>query len=327
MLCWQTLSKSLRRSKPSLSCTSTINSRALVTGRRKRQFVGKLPEQNVPASVASSFGKMHEAYQHGEKNMEDYLAKTSLSPWVPLPDVAARKIFDLTHAQPHDVHVDLGSGDGRINFYAIDVGGVQRSLGVDVDENIVNVARERLAKRHPLPKHLEFVVADLMDEQHPVWRHETMKDATIITMHFAEEALLKFRPLLERKLAGRDHNIQIVTCGYEMPGWESTIQEVVLGTQLNLYRWGRSGSLTEDDLVVGEDILLEKPRSLATHNAFSSEKINGANVIDHTGAHPIRGFNPKILEEDDDDDDKYWALQDDDAAEQSKDAETPSSKE
>lgn len=280
--------------------------RSFAAARRKRQLVGKIPD---PTPVAS-FGKLDQAYAHGEDNMDEYLNKTSLSPWVPLPDFAARKIFDLTDAQPHDVHVDLGSGDGRINFFAIDVGRVKRSLGVDVDEKIVELARERRSKRHPVPEHLEFVVADLMDENHPVWSHKTMEDATIITMHFAEEALVKFRPLLERKLANRQHEIQIVTCGYEMPGWESTIQEIILGTQLNLYRW-RGGVNGGEDLAVGEDILPDKPRHFMSNNdMFSREKMGDDSVIDRTGVYPIRGYNPDILKEDDDDIEDEWVPDD-----------------
>jgi SAM-dependent methyltransferase len=145
------------------------------------------------------FGKMVEPFEHGEKDMESYLKKTSLSPWVPVSDAVARKMMDVAQAGPTDVHVDLGSGDGRVNFHAIDYG-VGRSIGIDVDEAIVQVARDRLAKRHP-PPDLQFIVADLLDPHHQAW--EKVQEASIITMYFAMEALEDFRPLLEVKLAGR----------------------------------------------------------------------------------------------------------------------------
>jgi hypothetical protein len=187
-----------------------------------------------------------------EELMDDYLHKTSLSPWVPLPEIAARKIFDL--AQPvteQDFHVDLGSGDGRVCFMAVDYGRVAHSLGVDIDAAIVERAKNRLARRHTPTRepNVEFVVADLLppihdgnsttiaadNEKHDaLWNR--IANATIISMFMETSGLERLRPLLERYLVGK--SCRIVTCGYAMPGWESTVDEVVLGTTLHLYLWG-----------------------------------------------------------------------------------------
>lgn len=257
---------------------------SFATLRRPRQFNGvHKAEGNMPPT----FGRLEEPYEHGEDDMEDYLSKTSLSPWAPIPDAVARKVFDVAKAVPEDIHVDLGSGDGRVNFHAIDYG-VKRSIGIDVDQNIVLLANERLARRHP-PPDLQFHVADLLDENHEVWK--LVQEATIITMYFAEEALEMFRPLLEKKLMGRE--CKVITCGYEMPGWESTMQEVVLGTQIHLYEWGTE--YDDDDMTfIGDDILKQKPDDLFVDNM--NTKFQGANVIDRTGAHAIRGFDPEADE-------------------------------
>ena len=72
---------------------------------------------------------------------EDYIKKVSMSPWVPSPDPVARKMLELAKAGPDDIHVDLGSGDGRVNFMAMDAPfEVSRSIGIDVDPEIVQVA-------------------------------------------------------------------------------------------------------------------------------------------------------------------------------------------
>jgi hypothetical protein len=247
-----------------------------------------------------SFGRLEEPYEHGETDMEEYLSKTSLSPWAPIPDAVARKVFDVAQAKPEDIHVDLGSGDGRVNFHAIDYG-VKKSIGVDVDEKIVKLATERLAKRHPQPD-LKFYVADLLDESHPVWAK--VQEATILTMYFAEEALEKFRPLLEKKLMGRE--CKVITCGYEMPGWDSNMSEVVLGTQIHLYEWGKE---LDDDMFLGEDILKQKPEDFM-HDGMSSEgKFAGSNVIDRTGGHAIRCYDPNA-DDFDEADDTDWDVED-----------------
>jgi hypothetical protein len=246
-----------------------------------------------------AFGRLEEPYEHGETDMEEYLSKTSLSPWAPIPDAVARKVFDVAQAKPEDIHVDLGSGDGRVNFHAIDYG-VKRSIGIDVDQNIVKLATDRLAKRHPQPD-LEFHVADLLDENHQVW--EKVQEATILTMYFAEEALEKFRPLLEKKLIGRE--CKVITCGYEMPGWDSSMSEVVLGTQIHLYEWGKE--VDDDSAFLGEDILKQKPEDFMQD--AMSEKFSGSNVIDRTGGHPIRCYDPNA-DDFDEADDTDWDVED-----------------
>jgi hypothetical protein len=269
------------------------SSQATSNLRRSRKFFGKIKEIEI-VGKRGGFGKLQHPYAHGEDNVDEYFKKTSLSPWVPMPDSAARKMMDLANVGPSDFHVDLGSGDGRVNFHAIDCG-VSKSLGVDVDEKIVQVARDRLVRRHPQPD-LEFVVADLLkDTSHPVWYK--IQQATVITMYFAAEALQVFRPILEAKLAG--HTCKVLTCGYEMPGWHSRTQEVVNGMQIHLYEWGTPfDDEDQDDMAslesfMGEDILQRMPTA-ATQQRLEGQKFAGMNVIDRTSKNGIRGYNPNL---------------------------------
>jgi hypothetical protein len=131
------------------------------------------------------------------------------------------------------VHVELGSGDGRVNFHAIEYG-VSESIGIDVDEDIVKLADERLKRIHPRPN-LNFFVSDLLDPTSPAW-NEHVPRATILTMYFAKDGLEKIRPYLEQALRGK--RCKIFTCGYPMPGWESQIVETVLDMPIHFYDGG-----------------------------------------------------------------------------------------
>jgi hypothetical protein len=163
------------------------------------------------------------------------------------------------------IHVELGSGDGRVNFFAIQ-SGVQKSTGIDVDEDIVKVANDRLARIHPKPN-ITFLVADLMDNESETWKE--LEKATIITMYFAKEGLTKLRPLLEQKLRGK--RCKIFTCGYPMPGWDSQLVETILDMPIHFYDWGNtelesffSDSIIEDTPDVdtrGMDRFLKKKNS------------------------------------------------------------------
>ena len=143
-----------------------------------------------------------------------------------------------------------------MNFYAIDHGKVKKSTGIDIDDGILEKARERLGKRYPQPP-IEFITADLLDpDNDEVW--QKVQEATILTMYFVEDALQKIRPLLEEKLAGKQ--CKIITCAYEMKGWTHTIMETTLGTTVYLYEWG---NMEEDDKSFFEDeMLIDKPKEL-----------------------------------------------------------------
>lgn len=120
-----------------------------------------------------------------------------------------------------------------------------RFAGIDCDENIVQVARDRLDKIHPKPN-IKFVVADLMDSANPVWRD--IERATILTMYFAREGLEAIQPLLENALRGK--KVKIFTCGYEMPGWQSQMVETVLDMPIHFYDWGNEQF--EDSIIAGD---------------------------------------------------------------------------
>lgn len=120
-----------------------------------------------------------------------------------------------------------------MNFHAIEYG-VSESIGIEVDEDVVALAEERLNRIHPKPN-LKFVVSDLMDPGSPAWTEHVPK-ATILTMYFATDGLQKIRPYLEQALRGK--KCKIFVCGYPMPGWDSQIVETVLDIPIHFYDWG-----------------------------------------------------------------------------------------
>ena len=192
--------------------------------------------------------------KHGnEVPMDEYLKFATLSPWVPCPDPVARRALDVAKVGPEDVHYELGSGDGRLNFHAIDPSsyGVKKSVGVDIDASLVDQANRRKMKIHPAPQNLEFICADLMDVKktnshetntntntntnantNEVWKM-IQSECTVMTMYFVEDALIKLKPLLEKYLLGS--KCRIVTVGYEMKGWEPKWAESILGLTVHLY--------------------------------------------------------------------------------------------
>jgi len=211
--------------------------------RRKRPKPGQSKEQAAGTTSNYNGGIELEGFKTSGDNFEEYLKKASLSPWVPVPDSVARKMLELAKAGPSDVHVELGSGDGRVNFQAVDAYTVKRSIGVDVDESLISLANERKAKRHPQPPNLEFRHEDLMnfDEASTtpsIWKTIAEdEDVTVITMYFVQDALNVLRPKLEKAL-GENRKCRIICCGYSMPEWDAHWVETMLDLHIYVYNYG-----------------------------------------------------------------------------------------
>jgi hypothetical protein len=82
--------------------------------RRKKQKYeqfsdAKLATGQMPTTTSS----LENPFQYSGDSIDEYKKKTELSPWVPLPDSAARKIFD--RAIPEDYDSSDKSKEGEVS--------------------------------------------------------------------------------------------------------------------------------------------------------------------------------------------------------------------
>mmetsp|Transcript_24451 Transcript_24451/g.44222 ORF Transcript_24451/g.44222 Transcript_24451/m.44222 type:complete len:211 (-) Transcript_24451:627-1259(-) len=83
---------------------------------------------------------------------------------------------------------------------------------------------------------VEFHEVNLLDSEKV---EPLIQDATVVTIYLVKEALVQIRPLLEKCFLNTPHHSsRIVTCGYEMPGWDPSWTEVQLGLPIYLYNVG-----------------------------------------------------------------------------------------
>jgi hypothetical protein len=181
--------------------------------------------------------------------MGSCLEDASLSPFLPVPDAVARKMLDIAKAAPTDIHYELGSGDGRVNFHATDPHSfdVQKSVGVEIDARLIEMSKERLLllegeqrQQQQQQRNVHFIQADLMNPNHKVWQ-DMEDEATVVTMYFVENALFTISESLE-KLLKQQRNCRIVTCGYPIPNWHPQRVQQLLGLSIHLYQFNTSDS-------------------------------------------------------------------------------------
>lgn len=163
--------------------------------------------------------------------MASCFESASLSPYLPVPIDVAQKMLEMAQVGPTDIHYELGSGDGRVNFCAADAG-VHKSIGVEIDSSLIELSNVELSKRQDSNNCVvTFVVADLMDPRHAIW-DDMQKEATVLTMYFVENALARLAPIMEERLAG---GCRIVTCGYPVPEWVPSKVKKKRGLSIHLY--------------------------------------------------------------------------------------------
>ena len=132
---------------------------------------------------------------------------------------------------------------------------VKKSVGVDIDSSLIQMSNERISKRYPRPKNIEFICADLLDIDGAcgeIWK-KIEEECTVLTMYFVDEALQKIKPILEEKLGGSGCNV--VTVGYNMKGWEPVWVEVILGLPVHLYKMKNKeeSAPTPEEMLTGND--------------------------------------------------------------------------
>src|SRR5262249_6641185 len=112
--------------------------------------------------------------------------------YVPTPTEVVREMCKLADVGKADVVYDLGCGDGRIVITAVKEFGARRGVGVDIDDYLVNAAKEAARKAN---------VADKVEVRHgDVLDIKDLSDASVVMLYMGEDVNLRLRPILRKTL-------------------------------------------------------------------------------------------------------------------------------
>jgi ribosomal protein L11 methylase PrmA len=142
--------------------------------------------------------------------------------WVPTMSEFINGFFELAPVSSSDVVYDLGSGDGRLLFAALEKG-ADRCVGIDIDSKKVNEARE-LAREKGLDHKVTFMEGDFLDHD--------FSEATVILCYLFPEALRALKPKFERELKP---GTRIVSEVFTVPGWKENMVKEINRKNFNLY--------------------------------------------------------------------------------------------
>ena len=127
--------------------------------------------------------------------------------FIPTPHEDVDAFFELAPVSASDVVYDLGSGDGRLLFAALERG-AGRAVGVDLDPERIRVARE-IARSKGLESKVTFIEADLMDV--------SLADATVLLCYLSSTASDALKPKFDEELKP---GTKVVSEMFGIPGWK-----------------------------------------------------------------------------------------------------------
>ena len=125
--------------------------------------------------------------------------------WVPTPQALVDKMLDIAKLTSSDVHMDLGSGDGRTVITAAKRGA--RSTGIEYNPDMVELSKANAIKAGVTDK-ATFVKADLFETD--------FSQATVITLFLLPDINLKLRP----KILDLKPGTRIVSNTFTMGEWK-----------------------------------------------------------------------------------------------------------
>jgi SAM-dependent methyltransferase len=149
-----------------------------------------------------------------ERKVPDWVRTTfwgdhpdSLAPYVPSPLNIVREMFTLAGAGPGDVVYDLGCGDGRVLFTAVEEFKVTRAIGYDLDQDMIEALEKRIRDAGMVGR-IVAIQANFMEVD--------LSPATIVTLYLTTSGNAKLRPKLEAELK---IGTRVVSHDFPIHGW------------------------------------------------------------------------------------------------------------
>lgn len=110
--------------------------------------------------------------------------------WIPTQPEYIDSFFELCPVSVSDVVYDLGSGDGRLLFAAVEKGAT-KCIGIDIDPDLVKTSREA-ANYLGIDNKVTFIESDVMAVD--------LSEATVVFCYLLSTASAELKPKFEKEL-------------------------------------------------------------------------------------------------------------------------------
>ncbi len=133
----------------------------------------------------------------------------SVAPYVPSPIDVVKSMLKLAEVGPDDVVYDLGCGDGRILFTAVEDFGVKKAVGFDLNANLCSSIQQKINEKDLVGRvevvNGNFFLADL-------------SPASVVTLYLTTSGNSKLKPKMAEELASGS---RVVSHDFPINGWST----------------------------------------------------------------------------------------------------------
>ena len=147
----------------------------------------------------------------------------SVAPYVPSSPDVVRKMLEMAEVGPEDTLYDLGCGDGRILFAAVQEFNAKKAVGFDLTKSHVDNINRRVVELHLEGRiqaiNANFFLADL-------------SPATVVTLYLTTSGNEKLKPKLESESRP---GTRVVSHDFPMKGWIPLGEEPHVFNTHNIY--------------------------------------------------------------------------------------------
>lgn len=131
----------------------------------------------------------------------------SVAPYVPTPVNVVRQMLIIAEVGPSDVLYDLGCGDGRILFTAVEEFGISRAVGFELNPRMVESTRLKVEDKG-LSGRIKVVEGNFFEED--------LSEASVVTLYLTTSGNAKLRPKFHDELK---YGARIVSHDFPIVDW------------------------------------------------------------------------------------------------------------
>lgn len=136
--------------------------------------------------------------------------KNDLAPYVQTSHEVVTAMLDIAKIRPDDIVYDLGFGDGRILFSAVQPPYRARAVGIELDRERFNRVKAHV-RELGLEHRIEVLRGNILDFD--------ISDATAVMIYLTRRGNRVVKPMLENQLGGE---ARVVSHDFEFEGWNPT---------------------------------------------------------------------------------------------------------
>ena len=145
-----------------------------------------------------------------------------LAPYVSTPARIVDRMLELAKIKPGETVFDLGCGDGRILFAAVETYKA-KAVGVEISPKLVAQVRARI-KKDGIADSARVIEGDLLTAD--------LTGADVVTLYLTTDFNEELRPRLERFLKP---GARVVSHDYPVEGWKPAKMEIEDGQKHRIY--------------------------------------------------------------------------------------------